>query len=189
MTASVLAPFPASTQHQKHTLLPTGFVLGCFCFLLFWGVWQDDDPNSRTRQLALSHRLSAHHARSGSYPAHAAAQGFAVGAVAIQVDRMTAPATFKQADVQRSAKWPLECALPNRTVGERSLRLEATMSNLLATFWHDTSTGNRLDAKTAAKIGLAPLQITAVIAVFFVTSIGAVGLAWAFKKWNSAHAY
>jgi len=33
-------------------------------------------------------------------------------------------------------------------------------------------------------LGLSPLQITAVIAVFFVTSIGAVGLAWAMRKWN-----
>lgn len=35
-----------------------------------------------------------------------------------------------------------------------------------------------------ASLGLTPLQITAVIAVFFVTSIGAVGLAWALRKWN-----
>jgi len=86
-----------------------------------------------------------------------------------------------------------------------------SVSQMFLTFWHDTSTGNRLDAKTAAKIGLAllianeirglfvvlsligaqsatlnltPIQITAVIAVFFVTSIGAVGLAWALRKWN-----
>lgn len=31
-----------------------------------------------------------------------------------------------------------------------------------------------------ATLGLTPLQITAVIAVFFVTSIGALLLAWAF---------
>jgi len=36
----------------------------------------------------------------------------------------------------------------------------------------------------SATLGLTHLQITAVIAVFFATSIGAAGLAWAFRKWN-----
>jgi len=35
-----------------------------------------------------------------------------------------------------------------------------------------------------ATLNLTHLQITAVIAVFFVTSIGAVGLAYLFRKWN-----
>jgi hypothetical protein len=36
-----------------------------------------------------------------------------------------------------------------------------------------------------ARFGLTPIQITAVIAVFFVTSIGAVGLAYLLRKWNN----
>jgi hypothetical protein len=41
----------------------------------------------------------------------------------------------------------------------------------------------RMQTKLAT-LGLTPLQITAVIALFFVTSIGAVGLAYLMRKWN-----
>lgn len=32
--------------------------------------------------------------------------------------------------------------------------------------------------------GLGPLQVSAVLGVFVFTLIGAIALAWAFRKWN-----
>lgn len=36
--------------------------------------------------------------------------------------------------------------------------------------------------------GLSPAQASAVVAVFFVTLIGALILAWAFRRWNRRQA-
>jgi len=37
---------------------------------------------------------------------------------------------------------------------------------------------------TRFTFGLSPAQITCVTALFFATSIGALVLAWGFRKWN-----